>query len=215
MPTLVSLRSGLLIALVTAAFFPARADAAPAAGEKEKVIVLTRVEKYVLDFSGSEGHGVPGGNFDNFAFTLKQPMRKISLRHDERREDVIATYDYADCTKGQESLLETPVRGLAAGNAAWVDYVDVEMLPLPQENVRWAGGVCYGYRTASGRWHWRLAATPLAYDPASHRVRARIWVKQANVDALKLVFDATVPRQAVQTVTVTTLPAGVVGSSNQ
>jgi hypothetical protein len=202
--------NALLIAFATVATLQSRPSTAQDPSSNERVMKLTPVEKYVLDFSPSEGGGVPGGNFDNFAFNIdpRQPVRKISMRAGDRRPDVIATYDYADCTKGQESLLEQPVRELAAGSAAWVDYVEIEMIPLAQRELKWAGGVCYGYRNPDGKWHWHLATTPLTYDPATDRVRARLWVKQANIDALKLVFDYSVPRQSVSSVTVATRPPG-------
>ncbi len=208
MPTLRRMSNGLPGALIVVTSLYLGMEAAAQTSSDPKVMTLTPGKQYVLDFSGSQDGGIPGGNFDNFAFNidLKEPLRKISVKYGEQRKDVIATYDYAGCLRGQESLLEKPLRSLAPGSATWVDYVDVEMLPLRQKDVRWAGGVCYGYRTPSGTWHWRLASTPLTYDPATDRVRARIWVKEANIDALKLVFDSSVPRQSVRTVTVTTQP---------
>ena len=208
MTTLKRLRNGLL-ALVTAAGFYSHTDAAPAASATSETMVLTPGKKYVLDFSNSPDRGVPAGNMNNFAFNLDlgQPVRKISVKRGEQRKDVIATFDYSACSKGQEPLLEKPLRELAPGNAAWVDYVDIEMIPHQQRDLKWTGGVCYGYRKPSGTWHWNLVATPLTYDATTDRVRARIWVKEADVDALKLVFDNSVPRQSVRTVTVTTQPA--------
>jgi len=199
--------TGLLVSFLAVACFSSRAQSAQARSSKADAVVASE-KKYVLDFSGSQDHGVPGGTFQNFAFNLdlNEPMRKISVRRDEKRKDLVATYDYADCTRGQESLLEKPMSGLAPGNSAWVDYVDIEMIPPTQRDLKWTGGVCYGYRKSGGGWHWNLSSTPLTYDSATGRVRARIWVKEANIDALKLVFDYSVPRQSVRTVTITTLP---------
>ena len=196
--------SGLLVALVLVTCLSPAAAAQTDA--KPKVMRLTPVDRYELDFSGSQGGGIPGGHFNNFAFTLDQgeSMRKISVARNEQRKDVIASFDYADCTKGQESLLERQLRDLAPGQAMWVDYVDVEMSSEAQKDLTWAGGVCYGYRNPSGAWHWRLATTPLRYDAATGRVRARIWVKEGNIDALKLVFDYSVPLQPVAKVTLST-----------
>jgi hypothetical protein len=50
--------------------------------------------------------------------------------------------------------------------------------------------------------------TPLTHDTAGDRVLARVWIKEANVDALKFVFSKTIPRHFVRTVTVATLPRG-------
>ena len=204
MITLKRLGRPLLLVLVALGCSYSRVDAAQA--ESPKRDTPAPPERLVLDFSGSQNQGVPGGNFENFAFNLdtQQPMRKLSLRRGDSRKDVVATYDYADCTKGQESLLERPLGELAPGNSTWVDYVDIEMMPLRQRSVQWTGGVCYGYRNRDGRWHWNLTSTPLTFDPATGRVRARIWVKEAGIDALKLVFDYSVPRQSVRTVTITT-----------
>jgi hypothetical protein len=79
------------------------------------------------------------------------------------------------------------------------------MLPIKQKDLTWSGGVCYGFRTATG-WQWRLSSTPLTCDGATKLVRGRIWVKQPDVDAIKLVFDYSVPTQSVRAVRVTTQP---------
>lgn len=203
------LSNRLLVALVAGTCLYSHTNDASAQSTEQRVMTLTPVDQYVLDFSGSQDGGILAGNFDNFAFNLdlSEPVRTISVRRGGQGKEVIVSYDFADCTKGQESLLERPLGELDAGNATWVDYVDIEMIPHPQKDLKWAGGVCYGYRNPSGGWHWHLAATPLTYDAATDRVRARIWVKEANIDALKLVFDQSVPRQSVRTVTIATRSA--------
>jgi hypothetical protein len=118
---------------------------------------------------------------------------------------VTATYDYADCSQNQGLLLERTVGSLAPGTATFVDYVDIEIIPTKQKDLIWSGGVCYGFRTATG-WHWDLTSTPLVYDAKAKLVRGRIWMKQPDVDAVKLVFDYSVPLQAVRSVKVTTQP---------
>jgi hypothetical protein len=200
--------NALLLVLIVGLCSFLSARAAQQRGAEPKVMTLTPGKQLVFDFAGSPNGGVSAGNFNNFAFglDLQQPIRKIAIRPGEQRKDVIATYDYADCTKGQERLLEAPLGELAGGSATWVDYVDIEMMPFPQKDLKWEGGVCYGYRNPQKVWHWHLTTTPLTYDAGTNRVRARIWVKEANIDALKLVFDASVPRQYVRTVTVTTQP---------
>lgn len=196
----------LLLTIFAATALPAWS----AAQQEPKGQAMTRTpgQAFVLDFSGSPNGGVSAGNFNNFGFILdpRAPARRIVLRPGEPRQDVIASYDYADCTRGQEALLERAVRELPRSEPAWVDRVDIEMIPFRQKQLKWEGGVCYGYRTR-GAWHWRLATTPLVYDAATDRVRARVWIKEANIDALKLVFDYSVPRQLVRTVTVTTQTA--------
>jgi hypothetical protein len=205
--TLKRLGSELIVGLVAVAGSLLYTSAAQAEGSAADVTPVIE-QRYVLDFSASQDHGVPGGTFNNLAFNLElQPVRKISIQRGEQRKDFIATYDYADCTKGQEPLLQQPLAGLAPGNSMWVDYVDVEMIPLAQQGVKWTGGVCYGYRKPSGAWYWNLTSTPLTYDAATGKVQARIWVKEPNVDALKLVFDYSVPRQLISSVTITTASA--------
>jgi len=49
----------------------------------------------------------------------------------------------------------------------------------------------------------------LTYDAKAHQERGRIWMKQPDVDALKLVFDYSVPTQSVRSVKVTTQPVEV------
>src|SRR5882724_6251908 len=167
--------------------------------------------KYVLDFSGSPNRGVVVGKFNNLGFKLdlQRPTRKISVgTGNQRLPDVVATFDYADCTKGQESLLEQPVRDLGPGEAAWVEYVASTIIPTTQRAVKWTGGVCYGFRDPGGRWHWNLTTTPLTHDASSDRVVTRLTVMRGPIDALKLVFDYSVPPQAVTNVTVTTRPIG-------
>ena len=185
--------------------------ATPRQNPPNPVMKLTPVTPIVLDFSTSPDGGVSAGSFNNFGFTLslREPMRKLAIERDRQQyKDVAATYDYADCTMGQESLLERAVRELPRGDAAFVDYVDLELRPFPQKDLSWDGGVCYGFRNAGGGWHWRLALTPLTQDAARDRVLARVWIKEANVDALKFVFSKTIPRHFVRTVTVATLPRG-------
>jgi len=165
---------------------------------------------YVIEFSDAPGRGVLAGNFENFAFTidLKSPRRTLSAKGDDKESDVIATYDYADCSRGQESTLERPLAALRAGEAAWIDYLDIELLPHPQRDLKWSGGVCYGVRGVNGQWRWNLVSTPLAYDAATNRVRARLWIKDGPINAIKLVFDNTVPRQYAQKVTLVAEPYG-------
>src|SRR5258706_412904 len=147
MTTMTRVNNRLIVALVAVACLYSRTIAAAEAGAEPKVMKLTPVDRYVFDFSGSEDGGVPGGNFENFAFALdlRDSVRKIAVRRGEQRKDVIASYDFADCTKGQESLLQRPLTELAAGKATWVDYIDIEMIPISQKDLRWTGGVCFGY----------------------------------------------------------------------
>ena len=175
------------------------------AGAQSPTMVLSPGKPLAFDFSGSPNGGVPAGTFSNFAFALdlNRSEQKITVKSGQPTNDVIATYDYADCSRHQEKALEQSVRSLGAGTPTFVDYVDIEMIPTEQMDLAWRGGVCYGFRTA-GTWHWNLASTPLHYDDASKLVRARLWVKQPDVDALKLVFDYSVPTQMVRGVRVTT-----------
>jgi hypothetical protein len=201
MTRLASRRVALPAALMIAGGLCARVGAAPPTME------LSPGKKLAFDFSNSPNGGVPAGTFNNFALVLdlNRSEQKLTVKSGQQRKDVTATFDYADCSKGQESLLEQTVSGLAPGTAAFVDYVDIEIIPTKQKDLVWSGGVCYGFRTTTG-WHWNLASTPLTYDATAKLVRGRIWVKQPDVDALKLVFDYSVPTQSVRSVTVTTQP---------
>ena len=100
-------------------------------------------KKLVFDFSNSPNGGVAAGTFDNFAFVLdlNRPQQKLTVKPGQQRKDVIviATFDYADCSKNQESLLERTVNGLAAGTATFVDYVDIEIIPTNQKDLIWNG----------------------------------------------------------------------------
>jgi hypothetical protein len=176
-------------------------------GAAAPVMVLSPGKPLAFDFSHSPNGGVPAGAFNNFGFVLdlNRPAQKLAVRSGQPERDVSASFDYADCSPNQEALLERSVRGLGRGTAAFVDYVDIEMLPTAQKNLTWSGGVCYGFRTATG-WQWRLTSTPLTYDGAAKLVRGRIWLKQPDVDAIKLVFDYSVPTQSVRSVRVTTQP---------
>jgi hypothetical protein len=180
------------------------------AGAATPVMELSPGVKLVFDFSSSPNGGVPGGTFQNFGFMvdLNQPNQHLTVTAGQQGKDVTATYDYADCSTNQEPLLERTVSGLAPGTATFIDYVDIEMIPPKQKDLIWNGGVCYGFRTSTG-WHWMLTSTPLTYDTAAKLVRGRIWVKQADVDALKFVFDYSVPAQSVRSVTLTTQPVKV------
>jgi hypothetical protein len=205
MTKLRSRHGALAAALVMAAGLCAQAGPAPT-----PTMVLSPGKKLAFDFSNSPNGGVPAGTFNNFAFVLdlNRPEQKLSVKSGQQRKDVVATHDYAGCSKNQEARLEQTVSGLAPGTPAFVDYVDIEMIPTKQKDLTWSGGVCYGYHTSSG-WHWNLTSTPLTYDATARLVRGRIWVKEPDVDALKLVFDYSVPTQSVRSVKVTTQPAQV------
>jgi hypothetical protein len=204
MSRLKSTNGVLAAAAVIAAGVVAQAVAAP------PTMVLSPGKKLAFDFSPSRDGGVPAGTFNNFAFALdlNRPEQQFDVKPGQDRGDVIASFDYADCSRYQEPLLERTVGHLAPGTAAFVDYVDVEMIPTQQEGLIWSGGVCYGFRTNAG-WQWRLTSTPLTYDATAKLLRGRIWVKQPDVDALKLVFDYSVPTQSVRSVKVTTQPVQI------
>jgi len=189
---------------VSAALIVAAGLAAPAGAQSPKM-VLSPGKALEFDFSGSPNGGVPAGTFANFAFALdlNHSEQKFTVKSGQPSKDVIATYDYADCSAHQETLLERTVSGLGPGTPTFVDYVDIELIPTKQKDLRWSGGVCYGFRT-DGAWRWNLTPTPLTYDAATQLVIGRLWVKQPNVDALKLVFDYAVPSQMVRAVRVTT-----------
>jgi hypothetical protein len=192
-------RGATAVMLMVAASLVAPAHA------QEPTMVLSVGKPLAFDFSGSPDGGVPAGTFSNFAFVLdlKRAEQKLIVTRDQPSKDVIATYDYADCSKHQEKLLERTIGGLGTGTPTFVDYVDIEMIPLNQTDLNWRGGVCYGFRTA-GMWRWNLTATPLIYDAATQMLHTRLWVKEPNVDALKLVFDYSIPTQMVRAVKVTT-----------
>jgi len=194
----------LVSALTIAAGVDAQTGAAP------PTMVLSPGRTLAFDFSKSAGGGAPAGTFNNFAFVLdlNRPNQKLAVKPNHPDKDVTASFDYADCSPNQEALLENAVNGLAPGTATFVDYVDIEMIPLQQKDLIWSGGVCYGYRTSAG-WRWHLISTPLTYDSTTKMVRARGWVKQPDVDAIKLVFDHSVPTQPVRSVKVTTQPVEI------
>jgi len=126
----------LLATLIIAAGLGVQAADAP------PTMVLSPGKKLAFDFSDSPNGGVPAGTFDNFAFVLdlNRPEKKLTIRSGQQRKDVTATFDYADCSKNQESLLERAASSLAPGTAAFVDYVDIEMIPIKQKGLIWSGG---------------------------------------------------------------------------
>ena len=199
---------GPMAALVIAAGVYTHITVSPPAGAAAPEFKASLGKKIAFDFGPSPGGGVPVGNFNNFGFTLNpaEAQQTFTVKPNEPQKAVIATYDFAGCAVGQEATLEKPVRELARSAAAWVDYVDIEMAPQ-KSNLKWSGGVCFGYRRAGGGWRWNLTSVPLVQH--DDRVTGRIWVKEANVDALKLVFDHTVPQHAVRRVVVTTQPIEV------
>lgn len=204
------LANALLTCLIAAGCLWTCADLAKAGGPATSNGAANG-EKYVLDFSDPPNRGVWVGKFRNFAFRidLQKTVKRISVPvGDQRLPDLIATFDYADCTKGQESLLERPLRGFAPGDAAWVDEVHVVMVPSEQRELRWTGGVCYGFREPGGKWYWNPVSSPLTYDAGTNRFLARIEVRRGPIDAVKLVFDYAVPPMFVSSVSFTTRAIG-------
>jgi hypothetical protein len=197
-------QSGLLVVLAIAA----GVYAPMAVAQEPPKFKASPGKKIALDFAQSPGGGVPAGTFNNFGFALNpnEAVQTFNIKPDDPRKDVIATFDYAGCAAGQEPTLEKPVRELTRGVPAWVDYIDIEMAPQ-KATANWSGGVCFGYRRSGGGWRWNLASVPLVQKDG--RVTGRIWVKEPNVDALKLVFDHSVPQHAVRRVVVTTQPIEV------
>lgn len=209
MDTMKWLKYGLLASLIVVAVFWIRADLANQS-DPAMTNQAANGEKRLLDFSESPNKGVFVGRFNNFAFRIdpQTAVKRISVPvGNQRLPDLIATFDYADCTKGQESLLERSVRDLAAGQPAWVDQMEVVALPPTQREIKWSGGVCYGFREG-GKWYWNLTSTPLTYDSSSDRYVARIPVRRGPIDAIKLVFDYSVPPMYVSSVTYTTRQIG-------
>jgi hypothetical protein len=205
MATMKWLTNALLAGLIAFGCFWTRADVSKASdppGNNQ----AGGGDKHVLDFSGSPNRGVFVGKFNNFAFRidLKNPMRKISVPvGNQRLPDLISSFDYADCSKGKEGLLERTVRDLPRGDPAWVDELEVFMPPPQQREIKWSGGVCYGIRQ-DGKWYWNLNSTPLAFDSGTNNFYARIAIRRGPIDAIKLVFDYAVPPMYVSNVTFTT-----------
>lgn len=163
---------------------------------------------FVTQFPDKQPERIPVGNFDNvaFAISLKDPSRRLSAERIGEASEVIASYDYADCSKGQEPLLEKPVAKLRPGDAAWVDYIDIELASDGGATGSQAGGVCYGTRGPEGKWRWTLTSTPLTYAADGKRLRGRLWIKDGPIDAIKLVFDHAMPRQHIESVAVVAQP---------
>lgn len=207
MATMKWLKNASLASLIAVGCFWTPADLANASDQTTNNPAM-KGQKYTLDFSQSPNRGIFVGRFKNFAFRidLQKPVKNISVPvGNQRLPDLIATFDYADCTRGQESLLERAVRELAPGEAAWVDEVEIVVLPSEQPDLKWTGGVCYGFREG-GKWYWNLASTPLAFDSANNRFVARLAVRRGPIDAIKLVFDYSVPPSFVSSVSFTTRP---------
>ena len=210
MATLKWLKDVLLASLTAAGCLGIGADVAKASdpGPESRA---AKEGTYVLDFAKPPNRGVWVGKFNNFAFRidLQKAVKQIAVPvGNQRLPDLISTFDYAACARGQESLLETPVRALAAGDGAWVDEVEVVMRPSKQRDLKWTGGVCYGVREPGGKWYWNIASSPFTYDSATDRFLARIPVRRGPIDALKLVFDYSMPPHFVTSVRYTTRAIG-------
>src|SRR6266436_5400595 len=78
---------------------------------------------FVKEFPDEVKERISVGNFDNvaFALNLQQQSRKVSSLSGTPKTELVATYDYADCSKGQERLLEQPLKELKRGDSTWVD----------------------------------------------------------------------------------------------
>jgi hypothetical protein len=171
-------------------------------------------KRYILDLTGSIYGGVQLGHFNNLAFTvnLEKPVQIVDLTQGDH-PGILPTYDFAGCTSGDDASLTVNLGPLGAGDPAWVDYVDIEMLrnPPPVEDaLTWVGGACFGYRVPGGGWQWHFETTPVTYDAATNRFNTRIPIAHGPIDALKIMFVDEDPTHLVTTVAYTARPAAAV-----
>jgi hypothetical protein len=190
----IGLSGGLLLAVVMAGCQNnAATSSSPSTTGADEATERTG-KQYVLDFSKSDNGGLYLGRFVNVAFTvdLDRAIREYEFTGppmNHATPDLVQSNDLAGCSKQGKLALERAVRDLEAGHSAWVEHVDLEMIPGSSDEASFPPGVCFGYRQG-GTWHWRFDIAPITYDASSDRLRARLLVDHGPIDAVKLVLDA-------------------------
>lgn len=132
-------------------------------------------------------HGVGGVN-DNVAFPidLRSPVKKITALAPDQ---IVEVYDRVGCWQGVEPNLSSSIgAAVGPGQAATVTRIDVAFIPDPQ-GLQTAGGLCYGYRSLDGTWHWSLAVVKPVHDAATSRDWVTLPVTGGPMDALAIVFE--------------------------
>lgn len=168
-------------------------------GSSGQVGTSSNDKTYVLDFTDSPVGGLWLGLFDDVAFTLDfdAPTRKYAFTsggNEPTGPGLVSLYDLGGgCQEGNYATSPHGLEALGDGQAGTVARVDVEMLPRTdaEKTPAWTGGMCFGYRTLDGGWHWRVDPVLLKYDPGSDRIHGRVPVEEGPVDAIKLIFEST------------------------
>lgn len=153
---------------------------------------------FELDYSGISCSGFAGlraGYHSNHAFSLILTEARRSFVGCSEWPGLVQGYVFfSGCEADSIEELENTARKLAAGDAAWIGDLDLE---LTGPTFEAKAGMCYGYRDPGGLWHWAFAPTKPVYDQAKQRFIVHFAVNQGPVDALMVASTPDVPRGLV------------------
>lgn len=168
----------------------------------------TLTSDYVLDFTQLPDQGVMSGNMKTIVFSLNLHDRLTYYGQAPPPSDGWTppnlTTGYVlgvQCVPGglanilnQQKSMKLP----APGDAARLDYVDIEMTMPMFADYPTDGGdprivpeqdsVCFGYRSPSGDWQWDLSRHTLSWNPTDHTFHARLAMPHSLIDGLEIVF---------------------------
>ena len=198
-----NVRLGLPVLLACAAGCGRVADVPPDAGSP--------TSDYVMDFSQLPNHGLHAGNMKTVLFSLNLEERVHVYDQPPLLGDfvpvppnVFSGYVLgADCDPGGLAGISNELHSHeipAPVDSAWVDHLDVEMIPdgiaIPADgsDPRPAGlrndRVCFGYRTTTlGDWQWDLTPQAITWNPGEGTYRMRLMVQRGAIDGMEIVFS--------------------------
>lgn len=158
---------------------------------------------YTMDFTQFPKGGLYSGNMYNvvFGLNLQQRVRlydvPVAFGQIGMIPPNVAVAEVLGffCQTGKEKQLESDLArpgnyNPAAGDTAWIDHVDLDMIPDSIQDVPPDGkGVimCFGTRSEAGVWQWDLSPRLPAWNSNDKTFILRIPIQRGPVDAVEVV----------------------------
>ncbi len=153
-------------------------------------------DRYVLDFTGNDGGGVPVRAWAHYAFTVQldamvRPYVFADPVHEVGDGFIGSDTAYVACDSAPESLdaLTSDSEAIGTGDAADVSAIRVELLPSAEDGSANDRKVCFGYRDLQGDWQWRLGVSEFHPETTTGHLVADLPAPDGRADALMILFS--------------------------